>query len=120
MSVAVIAALAAAAVAATTPDVDRVAKIGAFATYVIGSDSHPVEVVDASKSGHMVTVRAMKSRCTDYERQTYETESNPDGRELVFTRRKGGTDTRPIYMLAGCSYGLLTVGIARHYIDPSF
>ena len=116
MSVAAITAAA----TATAPEVDRVAKVGAPATFSIGSDSYSVEVIEVSPSGHKVTTRAMSTRCTDYERQTYEIASNPYGSVRTFTRRKGGTDDRPIYLLAGSNYGYLFVGFAREYRDPSF
>lgn len=72
--------------------------VGMPATYSIGSDSYAAEVVSVSKSGHKIEARVGRGSKAE-----------------TFTRRKNGA-----YVLAGTTYGHLTLGMAREYRDPSF
>ena len=98
------------------------AKIGDWATYCIGSDRYPYEVIEVSKSGHKIVLHELNATvisgsCHDGSAH-YEYSKNPEGYGsiLVATRRKDGT-----YRAVGCrNYGAVHIGIARMYRDPSF
>lgn len=94
--------------------------VGDYATYHIGSDRYPFEVVKVSKSGKMVYLRPLKAIRTDsngqFEIQTYTYEPTEGDWTMKATLRKDGS-----YKAVGnTTYGTVTLGYANAYSDPSF
>lgn len=95
-------------------------QVGEPATYGIGSDCYPYEVVKVSESGKTIHLRALSYRVVEGSSfdgsAKYEYESNPDGSIMKATLRKDGR-----YRRVGCTnYGGVFIGHARAYRDPHF
>ena len=99
---------------------ENIPKVGDLATYCIGSDRYPYEVVEVSKSGKTVTLRAMSYEIVEGSAfdgsARYCYHRNPQGSTMKATLRKDGR-----YRQTGCSnYGSVAIGYADAYRDPHF
>ena len=99
--------------------------VGQGATVQVGSDKHAATVVSVSPSGNKLLLRADRAHLTEAsrkalssnsgERQEYEFSRDPNGIEWNATLRKTGE-----YRVTGYgSTGRVTLGLRRHYRDPS-
>ena len=94
-------------------------QVGQRVSYTVGSDRYPAEVVSVSKSGHRIVVRDAKVTRYDEHGVAVAIETDADGSEHVYTRRKVGT--RTIYQRAGWTHsGLALDGGWRGFSDPTF
>lgn len=100
-----------------------VPRVGMRATYGIGSDRYPYEVVEVGgkiEKGvpYRVTVRRMKIILGEgfdfYSNQVYNYESNVDASPEILTLRSDG------YYRKHCKCGYWSFGDADYYQDPSF
>ena len=98
---------------------------GTLATYCIGSDAYPYEVVASNPAGTTLTLRGMSVRCVSGSEETgngvYEFTPNTSGVVRVATYRKAGWRTG--FYFRGCSSrhgGRVTLGSAGYARDPSF
>ena len=96
-------------------------EVGMPATYGIGSDCYPFEVVAMSPSGKTVTLRALNAiyvsgqdGTAEYRYEQYPAEAKV--KEMVVTYRRRGDCYRP----KGTDSGYVHFGNARFYQDPSF
>lgn len=93
-------------------------EVGVGATMVMWSDRHAGTVVEVSRTGHRLVWQEDKATRTDSngmsDAQSYSYERDPNGRAVVFTRRKDGS-----YRQTGGSARLL-VGVRQSYHDYSF
>ena len=99
-------------------------KVGMGATYVIGSDRYPYEIIEVSKSGKAIWIRSMSTKPNAdhggiYGRQSYDYFSNPNGKIIKATLRKNGK-----FIIEGNTIrsrcGQIVIGYADYYQDPHF
>lgn len=88
---------------------EHLAKVGAGATYQIGSDQYPCTIVAVSVTRHKVEVTFDRTVGPGLFLP------QPEGRRETFTRRADGS-----YRLVGKNHGLLSFRGRRSYMDPSF
>lgn len=101
--------------------------VGDFATYIIGSDRYPVEIIEVTArtlTTRMATVERTAEADPDYDGyaegrpQHWRAAPNPHGRVDVYTLRKSGQWVQRGRRADGFSG--LALGMVDTYRDPSF
>jgi len=104
------------------PHVQHPPAVGSAATWSNGRDSWPATVIAVSRTGHRVTIREDKAIVISGSEHDgsaqYRYEPDPNGREIIFTRRseRGGV----AYRQEGSRWTAVSFGRRRAYRDPSF
>lgn len=97
--------------------------VGMEATYCVGSDAYPYEVVGVTKSGKGVRVRPLKKIAVEAQgpyseaRGHYAYASDPDAEVTDVTFRKNGRWVERGSSMNFCGFAL---GFASYYQDPHF
>ena len=95
--------------------------VGMEATYRVGSDAYPYEVVGVTKTGKGIRVRPLKSLAVRAQGPYTETHgdyvyaSDPDADTIDVTFRKNGRWVRRGESMNACGFAL---GFASEYRDP--
>ena len=98
--------------------------VGEFATYGIGGDSYPVEIIAVTPSLKTVTTRSAEVVQYGARAGLNEIDGQPEGsfdalQNLDGTIRKFRLNKRGSYTRTG-GYGYLALGVVSNRLDPSF
>lgn len=98
--------------------------VGEFATYTIGSDSYPVEIIAISKGKNKIVVRDAEVVNSGALPGDADYAGVKEGTYVVISKAQG--QTRDFHLNQHGRYqgrggsGTLSFGAARYYRDPSF